>query len=124
MTLTLNEVEGSSYKPASPSNFRWQVISLSGAAARRQRRISVAPEPLRPAVSGFAASMLHARERARRAGTRPRADHTIEVALAITRDLAVFLDRQRGKLDWAPTSMDDIEAFLGTQPRHRNALSC
>lgn len=84
------------------------------AAARRQRRISAVPTPLQSAVSGFTASLLHARERARRAGTRPRADHIIEVTLAITRDLAVFLDQQRGKRDWALASVGDIEAFLGT----------
>ena len=89
------------------------------AAGRRQRRINAIPQPLRPAVSGFAASMLRARERARRAGTRPRTDHTIEVALATMRDLGVFLD-QRGKRDWALVGVDDIEAFLGTQPRNRN----
>jgi len=35
------------------------------------------------------------------------------------RDLAVFLD-QRGKRDWALVGIDDIEAFLSTQPRNRN----
>ena len=35
--------------------------------------------------------MLAARQRARRARTRPRTDHTIETALAIVRDLAGFL---------------------------------
>jgi hypothetical protein len=39
------------------------------------------------AVAGFADSML----RARRAGTRPRSDHAIDTALAVTGDLAVFL---------------------------------
>jgi hypothetical protein len=89
------------------------------AAARRQRRISDVPEPLRPAAAGFAGSMLRARERARRAGTRPRSDHTIETALAVTRDLAVFLHRDRGKDDWALTDVHDIEAFLATSPRLR-----
>jgi hypothetical protein len=90
------------------------------AAGRRQRRIDAVPEPLRSAVAGFASSMLHARERARRAGTRPRSDHTIETALATTRDLAVFLHRERGKPDWALADMHDVEAFLGTLPRRRN----
>jgi integrase len=89
------------------------------AAARRQRRIAEVPDPLRPAVTGFADAMLHGRERARRAGTRPRTDHTIETALAITRDLAVFLVRDRGKPDWALAGVHDIEAFLGTLPRRR-----
>lgn len=89
------------------------------AAGRRQRRIDAVPEPLRPAVAGFVGSMLRARERARRAGTRPRSDHTIETALATTRDLAVFLHRDRGKDDWALADVHDVEAFLGALPRRR-----
>jgi site-specific recombinase XerC len=89
------------------------------AAGRRQRRIDAVPAPLRPAVSAFAASMLAARERARRAGTRPRADHTIETALAIVRDLARFLATDRGKQDWALADVHDIEAFLATLPGRR-----
>jgi integrase len=89
------------------------------AAGRRQRRLDAVPAPLRPAVAGFAASMLRARERARRAGTRPRADRTIEIALTTMRDLALFLDHERGKQDWALAGVHDIEAFLGTLPRRR-----
>jgi len=89
------------------------------AAGRRQRRIAAVPAPLRPAVAGFADAMLRARERARRAGTLPRADRTIETALTIMRDLAVFLDRERGKQEWALADVHDIEAFLGTAPRRR-----
>jgi integrase len=89
------------------------------AAGRRQRRIDAVPEPLRPAIEGFAASMLRARERARRAGTRPRSDHTIETALAATRDFAVFLHHERGKDDWALADVRDVEAFLGALPRRR-----
>ena len=89
------------------------------AAGRRQRRIAAAPAPLQPAVSSFADAMLRARERARRAGTRPRADHTIEIALTTMRDLALFLDRERDKQDWALADVHDIEAFLGTLPRRR-----
>src|SRR5207253_1357067 len=51
------------------------------AAGRRQSRVDAVPGPLRPAVAGFAGSMLAARQRARRAGTRPRTDKTIETAL-------------------------------------------
>jgi hypothetical protein len=57
--------------------------------------------------------MLTARQRARRARTRPRTDHTIETALAIVRDLARFLADQRGKLDWALADVHDIEAPRG-----------
>ncbi len=89
------------------------------AAGRRQRRIDAAPNALRPAVAAFAAWMLRARERARRAGTRPRADGTIEAALATLRDLARFLAETRGKLDWALVDVGDVEAFLATLPNGR-----
>ena len=89
------------------------------AAGRRQRRIDAAPPPLRPAVAAFAARMLRARERARRAGTRPRTDGTIEAALATLRDLARFLATVCGKLDWALVDVHDIEAFLATLPNGR-----
>lgn len=89
------------------------------AAGRRQRRVDAVPGPLRPAVDGFAAWILASRERARRAGTRPRSDHTIEAALATMRDLALFLDAERGKQDWALADVHDIEAFLAALPRGR-----
>jgi integrase len=89
------------------------------AAGRRQRRIDAVPAPLRPAAARFCEHMLTARQRARRVGTRPRTDHTIETALSIVRDLARFLAGQRGKRDWALTDVDDIEAFLATVPKSR-----
>jgi hypothetical protein len=89
------------------------------ATGRRQRRIDAVPGPLRPAVDEFAGSMLAARQRALRAGTRPRTDHTIETALATVRDLALLLARERGKQDWALVDVRDIEAFLGALPRRR-----
>jgi len=89
------------------------------AAGRRQRRINAVPSPLRPAAARFCEHMLAARQRARRAGTRPRTDHTIETALAIVRDLAGFLAAQRGKQDWALADVHDIEAFLAALPRAR-----
>ena len=90
------------------------------AAGRRQRRIDAAPDALRPAVAAFCAWMLRARERARRAGTRPRADGTtIEAALATLRDLARFLATVRGKLDWALVDVGDVEAFLASPPNGR-----
>lgn len=58
------------------------------AAGRRKRRIDAVPEPLRSAVAAFDASGMRAQDRARRAGTRPRSDHTLETALSILRDLA------------------------------------
>lgn len=89
------------------------------AAGRRRKRIDGAPAGMRAAVAAFAESMLRARDRARRAGTRPRADRTIESALATVRDLACFLDTQRGKQDWALVDVADIEAFLAELPNNR-----
>lgn len=89
------------------------------AAGRRQKRIDATPTGMRGAVSEFAGFMLHARERARRAGTRPRADRTIESALETVRDLAHFLDTQRGKQEWALVDVSDIEEFLAEQPNNR-----
>lgn len=89
------------------------------AAGRRQRRIDATPDPLRPAVEKFSASMLRARDRARRAGTRPRTDITLEAALATIRDLANFLASQRNKHDWALVEVHDVEAFLAAPPKSR-----
>nr|WTB29703.1 integrase [Streptomyces sp. NBC_00830] len=89
------------------------------AAGRRRRRIEAAPPPLRPQVQTFAESLLRARERALRAGTLPRTDTTIDAALAIVRDLAIFLSDQRGKQDWALADVHDAEAFLAMRPKAR-----
>ena len=89
------------------------------AAGRRRRRLDEVPEPLRPAVARFAEQMLRARARALRAGTRPRSDHTIETGLAITRDLARFLTGQRRKSSWTLVNVNDVEAFLATNPKAR-----
>ena len=59
-------------------------------AGRRRRRIDAVPEPLRPAAEAFGTFMLRARERALRAGTRPRTDETIETALATPREAALL----------------------------------
>jgi site-specific recombinase XerD len=91
------------------------------AAGRRQRRIDAVPGPLRPAVAAFAGACLAARERARRAGTRPRADSTIEDRLSAVRDLAAFLTAERSKRDWATADVHDIEAFLATRPANRKS---
>src|SRR5262249_34641229 len=71
------------------------------AAGRRKRRVDAVPEPLRPAVIAFDAARMRSQDRARRAGTRPRSEHTLETALAIMRDLADFFVNHRGKDDWA-----------------------
>ena len=91
------------------------------AAGRRQRRID--------AVPGRCARRSASVRRAHAAGPGtgppgrdhgPAADHTIETALAIVRDLARFLAGQRGKQDWALVDVHDIEAFLATLPKARN----
>jgi integrase len=89
------------------------------AAGRRRRRLNAVPEPLRQAVIAFDASRMRAQDRARRAGTRPRSDHTLETALATVRDLARFLTADRGKRGWALVDVHDIEAFLAALPRAR-----
>jgi len=91
------------------------------AARGRQRLVDAVPGPLRPAAAGFCQHLLNARERARRAGTRPRADKTIERRLRTVRDMAVFLTG-RGKHDWATAGVHDIEAFLATSPASRRSL--
>jgi integrase len=70
-------------------------------------------------VQGFAAALLQNQERARRAGTRPRAEHTIDKALATVRDLAQFVGSHRNKLDWALVDVHDFEAFLVVLPKSR-----
>ena len=96
------------------------------AAGRRQRRVDAVPLRLRPAVDRYAQSLSRGRERARRAGTKPRSDSTVESALAAMRDFALFLATQRGKQDWALVEVSDVEAFLAAQPgmraRHLSVL--
>ncbi|MFI9366963.1 tyrosine-type recombinase/integrase [Kitasatospora sp. NPDC053057] len=89
------------------------------AAGRRRRRIEAVPDSMRAAVSAFDASRMRAQDRARRAGTRPRSDHTQETALATMRDLALFLLTDQDKDDWSLVDVHDIEAFLATLPRAR-----
>lgn len=89
------------------------------ATGRRQRRIESVPEPLRSAVAGFGDSLLRANHRARRTGTKPRNDHTIDTALATIRDLAIFVTSQRRKHDWATVDVGDVEAFLADPPASR-----
>lgn len=86
---------------------------------RRQRRLAETPEPLRAATARFADALVAGQERARRAGTRPRADRTIEDDLAIVRDLARFLVAERAKADWASAETGDVDAFLACRPLSR-----
>jgi integrase len=89
------------------------------AAGRRRRRIDAVPDPLRPAVESFAEFLLRSRERARRAGTLPRSDITIDLTLAAVRDLVSHLHDERGKHDWALADVHDVEAFLAMLPSSR-----
>jgi site-specific recombinase XerD len=89
------------------------------AHGRRQRRVEATPELFRPAVRAFGEHLVRSQERARRAGTRPRADTTIEQTLAIVRDLACFMTGERNKADWAQIDVADVEAFLGHHPPNR-----
>ncbi|MDX3109063.1 hypothetical protein [Nonomuraea angiospora] len=88
------------------------------AAGRRRRRIDAVPEPLRPAAEAFNTFLLRSRERARRAGTLPRADVTLDIKLSTVRDLAQHVSA-RGRQDWALVDVHDIEAFLAAQPKNR-----
>ena len=88
-------------------------------AARRQRRIEEISEPLRPAAARYATALTTAQQRARRAGTRPRADRTLADDLAVLRDLALFLADGQGKTDWATVQAADLEAFLAVRPASR-----
>jgi site-specific recombinase XerD len=93
------------------------------ALGRRQRRVKATPETLQPAVAAFADHLVRSRERARRAGTHPRADNTIEQTLALVRDLASFVVTHRAKHDWSMVEVADVEAFLSERPaNHRRRL--
>jgi hypothetical protein len=89
------------------------------AAARRQSRIDAVPEPLRPAVTGFAGYLLASRDRARRTGTHPRGHATLEARLTALRDFTQFLTTRRRKTDWSTVEVGDIEAFLHAHPSRR-----
>jgi hypothetical protein len=55
--------------------------------------------------------MLASREPARRAGTGPRSDHTIEAGPGDHADLALFLVSERGKHDRTLADVHNIEAL-------------
>ncbi|MGH8997056.1 MAG: integrase, partial [Acidimicrobiales bacterium] len=89
------------------------------AHGRRQRRVDATPATLRPAVAAFADHLVGSQRRARRAGTRPRADNTIEQTLSIVRDLARFLAGERATHDWSMVGVGDIDAFLAERPANQ-----
>ena len=95
----------------------------SGAAAqaRRTRRVAEVPAGFHDIVATFDAAQLQARQRARRAGTRPRTDHTLEINLSVVRDLARFLTTSRPAVTgWQLVTRTDVEAFLATLPNPGN----
>lgn len=86
-----------------------------GAAMRRARRVAETPSAFRPLVAQFDAHQLDSRDRARRAGTKPRSDRTLEINLTAVRDLALFLATHRPDVtEWTLVSVADVEAFLAT----------
>jgi integrase len=103
--------------------------TAQAAADRRARRIAEIPGQFGPLATAFDAHQLQSRERARRAGTKPRSDRTLEINLAAVRDLARYLSTHRPAVtDWALVSTGDVEAFLadidnpGYRARQLNAL--
>lgn len=87
--------------------------SAQAAADRRARRIAEIPGQFRPLATAFDAHQLQSRERARRAGTKPRSDRTLEINLAAVRDLARSLSTHRPAVtDCALVGIGDVEAFL------------
>jgi hypothetical protein len=89
------------------------------ARGRRQRLLAGVPAPLHRPVADFAEHLLRCRDRARRAGTLPRTDTTIEHSLRVVRDVANYLHHLAGKHDWATVDAGDIEGFLARQPSSR-----
>jgi site-specific recombinase XerC len=95
----------------------------AAAAARRARRVAEVPAGFHDVVTAFDAAQLQARERARRAGTRPRTDHTLEINLSAVRDLARFLTCHRPAVTgWQLVTRTDVEAFLATLPNPGNRV--
>jgi site-specific recombinase XerD len=93
----------------------------AAALARRATRIAEVPARFRDVVADFDAAQLQARDRAQRTGTKPRADHTLEINLAAVRDLARFLTRHRPAVtSWQLVTRTDVEAFLATLPNPGN----
>jgi len=85
------------------------------AEAKRARRLAEVPAGLRPLVADFNAAQLTTRQPAVRAGTRPRADRTLELNLAAVRDLARFLAAHRPVIaGWEQVATADVEAYLAT----------
>jgi integrase len=95
--------------------------AVQTARARRARRLTEIPEPFRAVACSFDAAQQAAQQRARRAGTKPRAERTLELNLIAIRDLARFLTVHRPAITgWEQVNADDLEAFLaGLRPSYR-----
>lgn len=103
--------------------------TAQAAADRRARRIAEIPDRFQSLAAAFDTYQLQSRERARRAGTKPRSDRTLEINLATVRDLARYLRTHRPAVtDWTLIGTSDIEAFLASianpanRARHLHAL--
>jgi site-specific recombinase XerC len=93
----------------------------AAALARRATRIAEVPAGFRDVVAAFDAAQLQTRDRARRTGTRPRSDRTLEINLSAVRDLARFLTRHRPAVaSWQLVTWADVEAFLARLPNPGN----
>jgi site-specific recombinase XerD len=89
--------------------------AAQSAAARRRRRVDETQQAFRAAAASFSDAQLHDRDRARRAGTRPRTDRTLEINLTAVRDLARYLAASRPAVTgWQLAAASDLEAFLAT----------
>jgi integrase len=87
--------------------------TAQAATDRRARRIAEIPGQFRPLATAFDTHQLQSRDRARRAGTKPRSDRTLEINLAAVRDLARYLSTHRPTVtDWTLVGTGDVEAFL------------
>ena len=93
----------------------------AAAQVRRTRRVAEVSVGFRDMVTAFDTAQFQARERARRAGTRPRTDRTLEINLSVVRDLARYLTTTRPAVTgWQLVTRADVEAFLATLPNPGN----
>jgi hypothetical protein len=79
--------------------------TAQAAAERRARRIAEIPDRFRCMATAFATNQLQSQQRARRAGTNPRSNRTLEINLAAVRDLARWLTTHRPVVtDWTSSA--------------------
>lgn len=98
-------------------------LETERAEQRRQRRLEATPEPYRTLAVEFASNLVSAQHRARRAGTRPLTNRTIDQHLTAVRNLAHFLADQRPQLaGWEQVTRTDVDAYLATVRAARSYL--